>query len=144
MIKYQNDFYKETYLFKQLDNGLKVYLMPKKGFYTSYAFLVTKYGSIDCEFIPRDKNEFVKVPYGIAHFLEHKMFEMPNGSSVSDNFASIGADVNAYTSYDYTVYYTSATNNFKEALNLLLDFVQTKGYTKESIEEEIDLVTCRW
>ena len=140
MKKYYNDFYQETYFSKTLENGLKVYIMPKKGFYTKYAFLVTKYGSIDCEFIPRDKANFIKVPYGIAHFLEHKMFEMPNGEIVSDEFAEIGADVNAYTSYDYTVYYTSATKNFNEALNLLLDFVQTKGYTAESIEDERGII----
>ncbi len=140
MKKHYNDFYQETYFSKTLDNGLKVYIMPKKGFYTKYAFLVTKYGSIDSEFIVEGKDKVIKVPYGIAHFLEHKMFEMPGGHIVSDDFAGIGADVNAYTSYDYTVYYTSATKNFKEALNLLLDFVQTKGYTIESIEDEVGII----
>ncbi len=140
MKKIINDFYKETYYFDTLDNGLKVYLHPKKDFHGTIAYLMVKYGSIDSEFIPSGRNEFVKVPYGIAHFLEHKMFEMPDNSVVSDKFASFGADVNAYTSYDYTVYYTSTVKNFKESLNLLLDFVQTKGYTKESVDNEMGII----
>lgn len=140
MKKFNSEFYQETYFFKTLDNGLKVYIMPKKDYFTKYAFLVTKYGSIDSEFIPRNENKYVKVPYGIAHFLEHKMFESPSCEIISDEFASIGADVNAYTSYDYTVYYTSATKNFEQALNLLLDFVQTKGYTKKSIKSEVGII----
>lgn len=140
MKKKHNDFYQETYYFDTLDNGLKVYLHPKKDFYGTVAYLIVKYGSIDSEFIPSGQAELVKVPYGIAHFLEHKMFEMPDQSVVSDKFALIGADVNAYTSYEYTTYYTSTVKNFKEALNLLLDFVQVKGYTSESVNSEIGII----
>lgn len=140
MKKKHNDFYQETYYFDTLDNGLKVYLHPKKDFNGTVAYLIVKYGSIDSEFIPSGQTELVKVPYGIAHFLEHKMFEMPDQSVVSDKFALIGADVNAYTSYEYTTYYTSTVKNFKEALNLLLDFVQVKGYTSESVNSEIGII----
>ena len=140
MKKKSSDFYQETYYFDTLDNGLKVYLHPKKDFYGTIAYLIVKYGSIDSEFIPSGQNEFVKVPYGIAHFLEHKMFEMPDNSNVTDMFASIGAEVNAYTSYEYTTYYTSTVKNFNSALNLLLDLVQTKGYTIESVTKEMGII----
>lgn len=140
MKKYISEHLQEEYYHEILDNGLNVYLMPKNDYSVSYAILATKYGSIDNEFIPYDSDDYVKVPLGIAHFLEHKMFEMPNNIDVNASFAKIGADVNAYTTYDHTGYFFSTTRNFAEALELLLDFVQTKGYTKSSISEEMGII----
>lgn len=140
MKKYVSEHFREIYYHEKLDNGLNVYLMPKSDYSVSYAILATKYGSLDNEYIPHNQSEYVKVPLGIAHFLEHKMFEMPSNLDVNAMFAKIGADVNAYTTYDHTAYFFSTTRNLMEALNLLLDFVQTKGYTKESIEEERGII----
>lgn len=140
MKKYVSEHFKETYYYEKIDNGLNVFLMPKDGFSVSYAVLTTKYGSLDNKFIPNNQSEYVELPLGIAHFLEHKMFEMPSKIDVNSLFAEIGADVNAYTTYDYTGYYFSTTRNLPKALNLLLDFVQTKGYTPESIEEERGII----
>lgn len=140
MKKYVSERFGERYYHEKLDNGLNVYLMPKRDYSVSYVVLATKYGSLDNEFIPHNQSEYVKVPLGIAHFLEHKMFEMPSNIDINAMFAKIGADVNAYTTYDHTGYFFSTTRNLTEALNLLLDFVQIQGYTKESVEEEMGII----
>ncbi len=130
----------ETYYVEVLPNGLTIYLAPKADFHKTYALFATKYGSIDNEFIPRNQNKFVRLPYGIAHFLEHKMFETTDEEDINQQFARFGADTNAYTSYDQTVYLFSTTQNIDQAINLLLDFVQTPAYTKATIEEEKGII----
>ena len=119
-----------------LDNGLKVYLMPKKGFSQYSAIFMTNYGSFDNEFIPLGERDFVKMPEGIAHFLEHKMFEMNDGSDVNDIFSNMGVEANAYTSYDRTAYTIFGTDNSLEAVEILIDFVQSPSFTDESVDSE--------
>jgi len=135
----------ENYLSEQLfsretRNGLKVYVMPKKDYNKIFAMYSTNYGSIDSEFIVPDTGEHLKVPEGIAHFLEHKMFEMDYGN-VFDKFAELGASPNAFTSYTNTSYLFSATSHFKENLKLLLEFVETPYFTEESVEKEKGIIT---
>ena len=90
---------KETLYYEEMKNGLKVYLLPKVGFSKTYGLFSTRFGSIDTTFVPLHESEMIKVPDGIAHFLEHKMFEMENGDA-SDAFARLGANTNAFTSYN--------------------------------------------
>nr|WP_150959649.1 pitrilysin family protein [Aneurinibacillus sp. XH2] len=128
----------ETLYVDRLDNGLTVYVLPKKGFQKTYATFSTKYGSVDNHFRVEGKEE-VKVPDGIAHFLEHKMFEEPTGD-IFATFASHGASANAFTSFDRTVYLFSATGHIKENLTTLLDFVQHPYFTDENVEKEKGII----
>ena len=135
----------ENYLSEQLfsretRNGLKVYVMPKKDYNKIFAMYSTNYGSIDSEFIVPDTGEHLKVPEGIAHFLEHKMFEMEYGN-VFDKFAELGASSNAFTNYTNTTYLFSATSYFKENLQLLLEYVDTPYFTEASVEKEKGIIT---
>lgn len=132
------DRLKETLYMEQLDNGLKVYVLPKPGFQKTYATFSTKYGSIDNHF-QVDGQEQVKVPDGIAHFLEHKMFEEPEGDIFSQ-FASQGASANAFTSFDRTVYLFSATGQISKNLETLINFVQNPYFTDENVEKEKGII----
>ena len=128
----------ETLYYEQLDNGLDVYILPKHGFSKSYATFTTKYGSIDNHFQIPGKDT-VKVPDGIAHFLEHKMFEEEDGD-VFNKFANFGASANAFTSFDRTAYLFSSTGHVKENLTTLLDFVQNPYFTYENVEKEKGII----
>lgn len=134
------NFMGENLLFRQFDNGLKAYVLPKKNFNKVFAVYSTKYGSIDNEFVVPTTGERIKVPEGIAHFLEHKMFDMPYGN-VFDKYAEYGASSNAYTNYTNTTYLFSTTSYFEECLKLLLEFVETPYFTKESVEKEKGIIT---
>src|SRR5690554_3488682 len=101
---------------KKMSDGLSVYVLPKLNFNKVFAMYSTRYGSIDNEFVVPDTKERIKVPEGVAHFLEHKMFEMDYGN-VFDKFAKMGTSVNAFTNYTNTTYLFSTTSNFKENLN---------------------------
>jgi predicted Zn-dependent peptidase len=129
---------KETLYFEQLPNGLKVYILPKPGFHKIYATFSTKYGSIDNHFQVESKPE-ATVPDGIAHFLEHKMFEEPTGD-IFATFASQGASANAFTSFDRTVYLFSATEQVKENLTTLINFVQNPYFTEQNVEKEKGII----
>lgn len=129
----------EKLYFEELDNGLKVFLLPKVGFSKSYGLFSTHFGSIDTEFIPINQSDMVKVPDGIAHFLEHKMFEMEDGD-VSEKFARLGANTNAFTSSARTAYLFNTTSNVNECIELLLDFVQDIYLTNESVEKEKGII----
>ena len=124
--------YRET-----LSNGLTVVVVPRPGFSRKLAYFVTDYGSIH-RFFELDGQEY-EVPAGIAHYLEHKMFDLP-GRDVSAELAELGANVNAFTSYDMTAYYFSCTENFAAALKLLLEFVSTPYFTDESVEKERGII----
>ena len=102
--------------------GLSVYLIPKK-LTTSYALFATKYGSLDNCFRRAGDAAFTTVPNGIAHFLEHKLFEAEDGSDAFNRFGAIGANANAYTSFDKTAYLFSCTDAFEEALAILQNYV---------------------
>ena len=120
-----------------LPNGLTVMVAPRPGFTKKLAYFVTDFGSIHTEFT-LDGKEY-RVPAGIAHYLEHKMFDLP-GRDVSAEFAARGASVNAFTSYDVTAYYFSCTEHFEENLKLLLEFVSTPYFTDESVEKEHGII----
>ena len=121
-----------------LDNGLTVYIMEKSGFKSSYAVFGTKYGSVDTKFgVNGEKPQ--EVPAGIAHFLEHKLFENEDGDTFA-RFAKTGAYANAFTSFDRTCYLFSCRSNFEKNLDILLDFVQTPYFTKETVEKEQGII----
>lgn len=130
----------ETVYKKKLDSGLDVIVIPKIGYKRTFAVFATKYGSHTNKFIPYGEKEFLEVPLGIAHFLEHKLFEMPNGDDATQLFANLGLDSNAATSYNMTAYLFSGTQNIEAGLNLLLDFVQTPYFTKESVLKEQGII----
>ena len=130
---------KETLYHETMDNGLEVYLLPKPGFEKTYGLFTTKFGAIDTTFVPIDQDQMIKVEDGIAHFLEHKMFDM-NGSDASDEFAKLGASTNAFTSSSRTAYLFSTTTNEYPCIELLLDFVQKLEITPESVEKEKGII----
>ena len=127
----------ETVYECRLKNGLQVAIVPRFGFQKKIAYFVTDFGAIHTEFTL--DGETLSVPGGIAHYLEHKMFDMP-GYDVSARFAQLGANVNAFTSYDLTAYYFSCTENFYDCLETLLDFVSTGYFTEESVEKEQGII----
>lgn len=125
--------------YEKLENGLDVYVYRKKDYHTFYAYFVTNYGSLNNEFVPISENKMQKFPDGIAHFLEHKMFEKKDGQ-ILDKFPLIGGSVNAFTSYENTVYHVYGSEKFYENLKLLIDFVQEPYFTKETIEKEKGII----
>ncbi|SFS78207.1 EF-P 5-aminopentanol modification-associated protein YfmH [Paenibacillus sp. BC26] len=128
----------ETLYREILPNGLEVVVLPKEGFSKTYATFSTRYGSIDNRFAVGDQTP-ISVPDGIAHFLEHKMFEEPTGD-IFATFASQGASANAYTSFDRTVYLFSATEQIEANLETLIDFVQNPYFTDENVEKEKGII----
>lgn len=122
-----------------LENGLTVYLLPKKDYNKTYGLFTTNYGSIDNEFVPLGQEEFVKVPDGIAHFLEHKMFEKEDGD-VFQQFGRQGASANAFTSFTKTSYLFSTTDQVETNLETLLNFVQDPYFTKETVDKEKGII----
>lgn len=129
----------ETIYKEILPNGLTVILLPKIDFYKTYALFSTNFGSIDQQFIPIGETDFKKMPDGIAHFLEHKMFEKKDGD-VFDDFSKLGASANAFTSFTKTAYLFSSTSHFKENLETLLDFVQKPYFTNKSVNKEKGII----
>ncbi len=120
-------------------SGLNCIVIPKKGYYKKYATFSTQYGSVDNKFIIPGESEPTKVPDGIAHFLEHKLFEQKDGS-VMDKFAALGSRPNAFTSFNQTAYLFSCTDLFKDNFALLLNFVQNPFITEESVEKEKGII----
>ena len=121
-------------------SGLKVILIKKPGFRKNYATFSTKYGSINTEFVAPGESESTKVIDGIAHFLEHKVFEQPDGSNAFNDFSKYGANANAFTSFGVTNYLFSCTDYFYENLEILLNFVQTPYFTQENVEKEKGII----
>jgi len=128
----------ETLYTARLENGLSVAVVPRKGFTKSLAYFVTDYGSIHTDFSFEGKVHHA--PGGVAHYLEHKLFDMPGDRDVSAEFAAMGAMTNAFTSYDMTAYYFSCTDHFADCLRLLLEFVSTPYFTRESVEKEQGII----
>ena len=128
----------ERYYKVKHDSGLTIYVYPKEGYSSTYAIFGTKYGSINNCF-KVDNGETVSVPDGIAHYLEHKLFESEDGDAFS-RYAKTGANANAYTSFDKTCYLFSCTDNFEESLEILLDFVQSPYFTKETVAKEQGII----
>ena len=123
---------------ERLSNGLTVMVVPRPGFSKKLAYFVTDFGAIHREF--NLEGEKITVPAGIAHFLEHKMFDLPDGRDVTAELAALGAGTNAFTSYDMTAYYISCTDNFEQALKLLIEFVSTPYFTEESVQKEMGII----
>ena len=120
-------------------SGLKTFVIPKKGYSKKYATFATHYGSINNEFSLGEGEGVIRVPDGIAHFLEHKLFEQEDGS-VMDKFSKLGSNPNAYTGFAQTVYLFSCTDRFKDNFELLLTFVQNPHITEESVEKEKQII----
>lgn len=129
----------ETLYYKQLKNGLDVYILPKKGFSKTFVTFTTKYGSIDRTFVPIGETEPITVPDGIAHFLEHKMFEKEDGD-VFQKFSEVGAQANAFTSFTRTAYLFSATDHIYKSTETLLNFVQEPYFTEETVNKEKGII----
>ena len=127
----------ETVYFDRLPNGLPIYVVPRPGFTKKLCYFVTDYGAIHTAYTLN--GEALRAPDGVAHFLEHKMFDLP-GRDVTAEFAALGARPNAFTGYDLTAYYFSCTENFHKNLRLLLEFVSTPYFTQESVAKEQGII----
>lgn len=121
----------------RLSNGLLTRVVTKPGFAKAYAFLAVNYGSMDTRF--ERAGQWHESPQGTAHYLEHKMFDMPDGN-IMQQFAKYGGSPNAFTSYDMTAYYVQCTDHFQENLELLLRYVSTPYFTPESVEKERGII----
>ncbi len=121
-------------------SGLGIYLIPKKDYSETYAIFGTRYGSVNSKFIVPGETEVTEVPDGIAHYLEHKMFDQPDGSNVFDKFAKYGGNANAFTSFDMTAYLFTATEHIEENLAALMDYVQSPYYTDETVQKEQGII----
>src|SRR5690625_1820906 len=129
----------ETIYSKTLQNGLPVFLLPRNKMSKTFAIFTTNYGSIDRSFIPLNGENKITVPDGVAHFLEHKLFEKEDRDVFAD-FGKLGASPNAYTSFTKTAYLFSATNHIKENVEILLDFVQSPYFSDDSVEKEKGII----
>jgi predicted Zn-dependent peptidase len=128
----------KSYILAQHQSGLKIFLYQMPGFTTHYGMFGTRYGSIDNSF-ENEKGETVNLPEGIAHFLEHKLFESEDGDAFT-KYAKTGAYSNAYTSFDRTCYLFSCSNRFYDNLGILLDFVRSPYFTAETVKKEQGII----
>ena len=126
---------KEKAYIEKLENGMKVIIIPKTNLDKKYVIWGTHFGSIDNRFIMPGTNEEVFIPDGVAHFLEHKMFEQPDGTNSLDTLMALGLDANAYTTNDHTAYLFECTDNFYEGLNELMDYYKSNEYIKKHVKE---------
>ncbi len=131
---------KEKVYTKKCENGLTVMIIPKKGVQKKYVIWGTHYGSNDSKFVVPGEKEAIEVPKGVAHFLEHKMFEQENGKNSLDVLTALGVDANAYTTNDHTAYLFECTDKFYEALDELMDYVQHPYFTDENVEKEKGII----
>jgi predicted Zn-dependent peptidase len=131
---------KEKLYIQKLENGLTVMIIPKKGIQKKYIIYGTNYGSNDSKFVVPGETEETEVPKGVAHFLEHKMFEQESGVNSLDTLTSLGVDANAYTTNDHTAYLFECTDKFYEALDELMDYVQHPYFTDENVEKEKGII----
>ncbi len=129
----------ESYTKVEHSSGLTILLCPMKGFSTAYAMFGTQYGSVDTTFKTDADSDFVTVPEGIAHFLEHKLFESEDGDAFA-RYAATGASANAFTSFDRTAYLFSCSDKFEESMEILLDFVTHPYFTPETVQKEQGII----
>lgn len=120
-------------------SGLDIYICEMEGFSTTEALFGTKYGSINTSFKTKEDKTFTTVPEGIAHFLEHKLFENEDCDAF-ELYAKTGANANAYTSFDRTCYLFSCSDHYKESLEILLNFVQNPYFTQETVDKEQGII----
>ena len=131
---------KEKIYIEKLENGLTIMLVPKETTNKKYAIWGTHFGSIDNHFIIPTTGEEVYVPDGVAHFLEHKMFEQENGKNSLDILMALGVDANAYTTNNHTAYLFETTEHFMEAFDELMNYVQHPYFTDENVEKEKGII----
>ena len=131
---------REKVYIEKLDNGLTVMIVPKSGVQKKYMIWGTNYGSNDNKFIVPGENIETEVPNGVAHFLEHKLFEQENGTNSLDVLTGLGVNANAYTTNDHTAYLFECTDNFYEAMDELMDYVQHPYFTDENVEKEKGII----
>ena len=136
----ENSKVKEKLYVEKLENGLTVMIIPKKGIQKKYVIWGTNYGSNDSKFIVPGESQETEVPKGVAHFLEHKMFEQESGVNSLDTLTALGVDANAYTTNDHTAYLFECTENFYPALDELMDYVQHPYFTDENVEKEKGII----
>ncbi len=134
-LKVKEKVYKE-----KLKNGLTVLIIPKKGIQKKYMIWGTHYGSNESSFIVPGEKEVTNVPNGVAHFLEHKLFEQENGINSLDVLTALGVEANAYTTNDHTAYLFECNDNFYEAMDELMDYVQHPYFTDENVEKEKGII----
>lgn len=136
----KNDKTGEELYYTTHSSGLGIYIILKKDYSKTYAIFGTRYGSVDSKFVVPGENELTEVPDGIAHYLEHKMFDQPDGSNVFDKFSKYGGNANAFTSFNITAYLFSATSNIEENIETLMDYVQSPYFTEESVQKEQGII----
>ena len=140
MQKIENKKIKETVYIETLDNGMKIIIIPKHETKKKYIIWGTKFGSIDNHFIEPSTGREIKVPDGVAHYLEHKMFEQESGIDSLYTLMALGLDANAYTTNDHTAYLFGGTNNFYKGLDELMDYVQHPYFTDANVEKERGII----
>lgn len=133
----QYDRIGERVYHKKLDNGLELRIVPRPGYVRKYAFFATRYGGMDTRF--QLNGQWLDTPAGIAHYLEHKMFDTEDGNALQE-LAKNGAEPNAFTSNAMTGYYFDSTSHFEENLRILLSFVSVPYFTKESVDKEQGII----
>lgn len=138
MLKEYKHLDEKIYEFKH-PSGLHVQVIPKPGFYKKFAVCAINFGSVHTQFFNMGTDLVTKVPEGIAHFLEHKMFEQPD-MNVMDQYMSLGASTNAATSFNWTYYYFNCTENFDPCFRLLMKFIQNPHFTEENVEKEKGII----
>ena len=131
---------KEKLYIEKLENGLTVMIVPKKGIQKKYIIWGTNYGSNDSKFIVPGEKDITEVPDGVAHYLEHKLFEQENGTNSLDVLSALGVNANAYTTNNHTAYLYECTENFYEALDEFMDYVQHPYFTDENVEKEKGII----
>lgn len=136
----ENSKVKEKVYIEKLENGLTVIIFPKKGMQKKYMIWGTNYGSNDNKFIVPGESKITEVPNGVAHFLEHKLFEQPDGTNSLDTLTALGVNANAYTTNDHTAYLFECTDNFYPAMDELMDYVQHPYFTDENVEKEKGII----
>ena len=136
----ENNKIQEKVFIEKMKNGLTVMVFPRKNIQKKYIIWGTRFGSIDNNFIAPGDNEPTKVPDGIAHYLEHKLFEQENGKNSLDVLSSLGVDANAYTSNSMTAYLYECSDNFYEALDGIMNYVQNPYFTDENVEKERGII----
>lgn len=140
MIKHVNENLDETIYTETLANGLTLVVLNKKNNVSTSVYLAFPYGSLQLNQVDSQGNNYVFNP-GLAHFLEHKLFENHKGLDVMERFSELSCNVNAFTSYNETVYFFNTTvTEIKEPIDLLLDFVQELNITQASVEKEKSII----
>ncbi len=135
----KNELLNDSYYEIDHSSGYKIFVYPKENYSTSYAIFGTKYGSIDTCFKVEGQEKFTEIPEGIAHFLEHKLFESEELDAFA-RYAKTGASANAYTSFDKTCYLFTCTDNFEDSLEILFDFVQNPYFTEQTVQKEQGII----